>query len=144
MDREILERKFEPGQIKQRKGPGGTILDYIETPSVINRLNEAFDGDWSYDIDEFEQNDGQVVVLGKLTAGGITKMQFGSKTVMTGKDGNPISIGDDLKAAASDALKKCATLMGVGLHLYSDDEVPTNGDGMSQMTPNKGNGRITK
>jgi len=146
MDREILERKFEENQIKQRKGPGGTTLDYIETPSVINRLNEAFDGDWSYEIEDFEQNDGQVVVLGKLTASGITKMQFGSKAVMVGKNGNPISIGDDLKAAASDSLKKCSTLLGVALHLYEDDEAPTNenGNGMSEITPNKGNGRITK
>ena len=146
MDREILERKFEENQIKQRKGPGGTTLDYIETPSVINRLNEAFDGDWSYEIEDFEQNDGQVVVLGKLTASGITKMQFCSKAVMVGKNGNPISIGDDLKAAASDSLKKCSTLLGVALHLYEDDEAPTNenGNGMSEITPNKGNGRITK
>jgi hypothetical protein len=146
MDRELLERKFEPHQIKQRKGPGGTTLDYIDTPSVINRLNEAFDGDWSYEIESFEQKDGQVVVLGKLTASGITKMQFGSKAVMVGKNGNTISIGDDLKAAASDALKKCATLLGVALHLYEDEAAPSDskGSSMTKMTQNKGNGRITK
>ena len=36
-----------------------------------------------------------------------------------------VSLGDDLKAAATDALKKCATFLGVGLHLYGDR--PLNG-----------------
>ena len=31
-----------------------------------------------------------------------------------------ISLADDLKSAATDALKKAATLLGVGLHLYND------------------------
>ena len=34
--------------------------------------------------------------------------------------GKIVSLGDDLKAAATDALKKCATLFGVGLHLYEE------------------------
>jgi hypothetical protein len=40
-----------------------------------------------------------------------------------------ISLGDDLKAAATDCLKKCATLFGVGLHLYFDTPSPSNGNG---------------
>lgn len=40
-----------------------------------------------------------------------------------------ISLGDDLKAAATDCLKKCATLFGVGLHLYFDTPSATNGNG---------------
>jgi hypothetical protein len=35
--------------------------------------------------------------------------------------GEIISLADDLKAAATDALKKAATLLGVGLHLYNGD-----------------------
>lgn len=142
MDKEILEQEFDPKQIKQRKGPGGKMLDYIETHSVIRRLNQAFDYNWSFDIEKFEPNGSHVVVLGKLTAEGITKMQFGSKSMSKDRDGNPISIGDDFKAAASDCLKKCATLLGVALHLYSDDEI--NGNGMSKMTQNKGSLKITK
>ena len=43
MDIEILEQEFEPKEIKKRKGPSGKMLDYVETPSVIKRLNRAFD-----------------------------------------------------------------------------------------------------
>ena len=47
-----------------------------------------------------------------------------------------VSLADDLKAATTDALKKCATLFGVGLHLYAE-KPPTNG---SETGNRKGNG----
>ena len=50
MDTSILEKEFEPAQIKQRKGRSGMMLDYVETPSVIRRLNAAFDYNWSFEI----------------------------------------------------------------------------------------------
>ena len=139
MDIEILEQEFEPKEIKKRKGPHGKMLDYVETPSVIRRLNKAFDHNWSFNVERYEIVDGHIIVLGRLTAEGIVKTQFGSKKVAKDKSGEPISIGDDMKAAASDSLKKTATLLGVALHLYEDD-----GDGMSTMSGNRGNGKITK
>lgn len=141
MDVEILEQEFDPKEIKRRRGPNGKMLDYVETPSVISRLNRDLDHNWSFDIVKYEIVDSHVVVLGKLTAEGITKSQFGSKKVTKDKDGEPVSIGDDCKAAASDCLKKTATLLGIALHLYENDE---DGSGMSAMSPSKGNGRITK
>lgn len=47
--------------------------------------------------------------------------------------------GDDLKAAATDALKKCATLLGVGLHLYRNDQ-PANSSKTNNQ-PRKENDR---
>jgi len=120
---DVLTRPFDPAQIKQREGRGGKLLDYLETHAVITRLNEAFGGAWSFEVLDFKTMEGEIVVHGKLTAVGITKTQFGSAEVHRtrgedGQKGAPLSVGDDLKAAASDALKKCATLFGVGLHLY--------------------------
>ncbi len=40
MNRVVLERPFEPGQIRQRRGRNG-LLDYVEGWSVIQRLNEG-------------------------------------------------------------------------------------------------------
>src|SRR5262249_50333675 len=45
------------------------------------------------------------------------------------ESGALVSLGDDLKAAATDALKKCATFLGVGLHLYADK--PLSGRGQA-------------
>ena len=51
---EILTRPFEKELVKQRRGPSGITLDYIEQHSAIRRLNEAFDGRWSYRILEWK------------------------------------------------------------------------------------------
>jgi hypothetical protein len=150
MNRELLEKQFDKEQIKQRKGTYGNTLDYVDTRTVIQRLNDAFEGNWSFEIVSHEQHAGEVAVLGKLTADGISKSQFGSNRISTSKQGEVISIGDDLKAAGSDALKKCATLFGVGLNLYGTDKSDTDQpsdkkDDMSGMSGNKGNANgITK
>lgn len=123
MNRELLERPFLANEIKQREGGNGQTLDYVEGHTVIARLNEAFDGNWDFTVKNFEVNEArdEVLVVGRLTADGIAKMQFGASSITRSKGDNlPVSIADDLKAAATDALKKCATLFGVGLHLYQD------------------------
>ncbi len=111
MNRELLEKRFTPAEIKQRDGGYGEVVDYLEGATVIQRLNEAFNGEWSFEIVEHLIQEKEVLVSGKLTAGGITKTQYGNKE-------REKSIGDDLKAAATDCIKKCATLFGIGLHLY--------------------------
>ena len=147
MNREILEKHFGSEQIKQREGNFGKMLDYIEGHSVIQRLNDAFDGDWSFTIvryDIFKETD-EVLVQGELKAGNVVKMQFGSsKITHARKNGDIISLGDDLKAAATDALKKAATLFGVGLHLYRNDGQQQgsqhNGSSGNRSGANGGNG----
>jgi len=137
MNRVILEKPFTPEQIKRRQGTNGDVLDYIEGCAVIQRLNECFDAEWIFEIQEHRVFDDEVVVLGKLTAQGVAKCQFGkSRITRAKKDNAVISLGDDLKAAATDCLKKCATLFGVGLHLYFDvGHTDTNRNG-----PVHGNG----
>ena len=135
MNRELLEKPFDPNQIKQREGNFGKTLDYIEGHSVIQRLNDAFDAQWSFEIARFDmlEDKDEIIVLGKLTANGIVKSQFGSSRITKAREtGEVISLADDLKAAATDAIKKCATLMGVGLHLY-------NSSGNSASKPQNSN-----
>ncbi len=137
---DTLTRPFTPEQIRQREGRGGKLLDYVEAHSVITRLNEAFNGAWSFEAVEYKTLEGEIVVKGRLTAQGITKEQFGSSEVhrhkgQDGEKGAPVSIGDDLKAAASDALKKCATLFGVGLHLYEKPQAAQSGPRVDRRTP---------
>jgi hypothetical protein len=120
MNRHLLEHPFDPAQIRQRKGRNG-VLDYVEGHTVIARLNAALDGAWSFEVVAHEVRDDEVLVLGKLTAAGIVKMQFGASQVTRDRQTKALlSLGDDLKAAATDALKKCATFLGVGLHLYAE------------------------
>ena len=122
MNRSLLEAPFPPEQIRQREGKDGHLLDYVEGHAVIHRLNDALEGKWSFEIVEYRihQELGEVLVLGRLIAGGLVKSQFGSsKLTLHRETKDPVSLGDDLKAAATDALKKCATHLGVGLYLYN-------------------------
>jgi hypothetical protein len=127
MNRELLEKPFEPNQIKQREGMFGKTLDYIEGHAVIQRLNEAFESEWSFSIlkNEVLKETDEVIVLGQLRTDSVVKTQFGSSKITRAKaNGEPISLADDYKAAATDCLKKCATMLGVGLHLYNGDKPP--------------------
>ena len=160
MNRELLEKPFSQEQIKQRIGTYGNVLDYVEGHTVIQRLNDAFDGLWSFEILKCKilEKEDEVVVLGRLSAEGVVKCQFGASRITRSKEtGEIISLSDDLKAAATDSLKKCATMLGVGLHLYNGDKSLHDLDqnkpdkGGSKPTPNKpkatnggnGQGRIT-
>ena len=122
MNRELLEKPFSPAQIQQRKGLDGDVLDYVAGAAVIQRLNEAFNAEWAFEILDHHIYEKEVVVLGKLTAQGIAKCQFGKSKITRKKETKAeVSIGDDLKAATTDAIKKCATLFGIGLHLYFEN-----------------------
>ena len=145
MNRQLLEHPFDASQIKQRQGAFGDLLDYVEGSTVIQRLNDALEGEWTFEVVEHRVDDQEVVVLGKLSHAGITKMQFGKSAITRSrKDNSVVSLGDDLKAAATDALKKCATLFGVGLHLYVEDSSkPSPAPAVTKPTPVPENGRLT-
>jgi hypothetical protein len=131
MNKDILTRPFPPEAVKQRPGSHGKSLSYVETHSVISRLNEGCDA-WSFEVVRHEIHEAEVVVLGKLTADGVVKMAFGGSSITTNQSGDPVSLADDLKAATSDSLKKAASLLGVGLELYGGVAVapkPANGNG---------------
>jgi len=128
MNRTLLEKPFSPDQIKQRS-QGGDVLEYVEGSAVIQRLNDAFDAEWSFEIVEHRILEDEVLVFGRLTAAGVSKSQFGKSKVTRAKESKKeISLGDDLKAAATDCIKKCATLFGVGLHLYFDEPGTEHGN----------------
>jgi hypothetical protein len=118
--RELLERPFPAELVRTRPGRNGEEIRFLEGHVVVARLNEAFGGDWSFHIEKHEIFGDEVIVLGKLSAGGIVKMAHGAWPITRGQaTGTAVSFGDDLKAAATDSLKKAATLLGVGLHLYA-------------------------
>lgn len=126
MKKDLLIRPFRADQVKQRKGHHGQMLSYVDVAAVIERLNEAFEHEWSFEVLQHEIQQGEVIVLGKLTAEGIVKTAFGGSGITTNKVGDVLSIADDLKAAASSSLRKCASLLGIALELYggSKDRPP--------------------
>lgn len=122
----FITQKTPPQFIKRRPGPSGTVLDYVEIGYVVNILNQAFGWDWDFRIMEEQIGNKQVWVRGELTVRpqgrAITKAQYGGSDIKFNRaTGESVSIADDLKAAASDCLKKCASLLGIAGDVYWPD-----------------------
>ncbi len=128
----IMERTPKH-QIKTRKAKGGGTWDYVNGAYCIKMLNIVFAFNWDFNIvdKQFDLSIGQCFVLGKLTVRVgdkvITKEQFGRADIKfktaweNGKKittAQPLDIGNDLKAASTDALKKCATQLGFFSDVY--------------------------
>ena len=121
LNRAALEKPFPEELIKTRRGAFGKDLSFVEAVHYIRRLNDAFESGWSWKIVSHEVNGSEIIVHGILEAGGQAKHAFGGSGITTNKTtGEVISISDDMKAAATDALKKACSLFGIGLEMYAD------------------------
>ncbi len=158
--KKILIRAIPQQLIKQREGGGKKMLSYISGQTVTDMLNEAFGYLWSWEaekewiqpsIDKQTKYDKEPVpqgpvahVKGKLTVQimsfgednqkeyvTISKTGYGSKCVL-GSQADQESI---FKAAGTDALKKAASLFGIGLSLYRDEDEQTFFDEMNFEDP---------
>lgn len=117
--------------VKTRQGRGGRQFSYTTVSYVQDRLNQIFGWGWSFQVKDHGQSpQGSLWVLGSLTILDpktrqivVTKEQFGSSEYKTGSNGKEVDYADDLKSATSDALKKCASLLGIALDLYATEEV---------------------
>lgn len=131
---ERLVEKFPEKYLKRRILNEGTrdekVIEYIGGDRVVERLNEVVGvANWSFTcVDRIVDIDiGHIAVLGRLEVsidGIVTiKEQWGSSVVETYSNGRVVCLGDNIKAATTDSLKKCATLVGIGLYLYDSESM---------------------
>jgi hypothetical protein len=129
----LYRRLAAPFATTFRDQRGGIELEYITGEQCVSRLNQVLSPTgWSFVVREHGRDPeaDEVWVLGELTVhlGGqtATRQQFGSQKIRRAPTTNsPVDLGFDLKAAATDALKKCASLIGVGLYLARKTEGPS-------------------
>jgi len=125
--------KSTPKQyVKQRPAKGGGTWDYVTGGYVKKMLNLMFGWDWDFEILDEKIIFGEAVVKGRLTCRSnektIVKTQYGNKDIMYRKlqqgetERIPLSIGNDLKAAATDCLKKCAAEIGIAADIYNKED----------------------
>jgi len=104
---------------------GGVEVTFISGEQVVSRLNEVLGvSGWSFRIvrHEIHAEADEVWALGELVAEvdgkSVTRQQFGSQKIKRSRStGAPLDLGFDLKGASTDAMKKCASWLGVGLYL---------------------------
>lgn len=120
-----MVEKTPPQYVYQRPGKGGGKWDYVSVSYVQRVLDYCFGFNWDFQIVEHGREADHVWVRGRLTvkspdgARSITKEQFGRSEVKYQKNSKVmLDYGNDLKAASSDALKKCASMLGIARDIY--------------------------
>jgi hypothetical protein len=111
---------------------GGANLVYIPVSEVITRLNKVLGVDkWSFDIVSCQRDardPDYIVAHVRITwhtsesVGWISRDGFGGQKIKRTKNGDIVDLGDEFKGAVSDALKKAAQTLGVGLYLSRSEE----------------------
>src|SRR5215216_6482848 len=133
---EIYRRLAAPFDVTFSDVRGGVALHYVSGEQVVTRLNEVLGVDgWSFRVLRHDINAeaDEAWALGELVAEigerSVVRQQFGSQKVRRSRStGAPLDLGFDLKGATTDAMKKCASLLGVGLYL-SRKEPPRANNG---------------
>jgi hypothetical protein len=99
-------------------------LDAKDHDAII-RMNDVLEGEWSFDVLQYEILQNEVVVQCGLTVGENLKVQFGGSRITWNKDGDPqgkpVSIA--LASAVLDCLQNCANLVD----LDSDSDADNDG-----------------
>jgi hypothetical protein len=121
----LLAEPF-PEEMEKTLVKSGVSLVYLPISEVINRLNKVLGVDsWSFKIQSVYRDHvdtDEIIAHVSLTAtingNKVVKDGFGGQTVKRQKkDNKPVDLGNDFKGAVSDALKKAAQQLGVGLYL---------------------------
>lgn len=125
-----------PAEVEQKLNKSGRWLTYIPVSEVITRLNKVLGVDmWSYEVVWCERDSidpDWVLAHVRLSADfvptndapliRVTKDGFGGQKIKRNKNGDIVDLGDEMKGAVSDALKKAAQHFGVGLYLARSEE----------------------
>jgi hypothetical protein len=135
-----LNAPFPPEDLRQRPGGNGVSLDYIDWPKAVRRLDAAVGtSNWDFAVSnpQFigQGAEGYAVCIGHLTI----RFPDGTAATKGSAGGNAYGRGmnpdDAAKGAASDALKKCASLFGVALNLAEKGAPAQRQGGYQQQAP---------
>lgn len=110
-----LAAPFPPDVVKHRPGVGGKDLSWVDARTVAARLDEVLGvNGWDFDVEVLD--DGKVV-RGTL----FVRFPDGSSARRADFGYETGGSGESLKEAASDALRRCASLFGVARYLYQGE-----------------------
>ncbi len=123
-----IVQRTPANEVYEREGKGGKKFKYVTGNYVIKALNFSFGWNWDFEVLNHGVEGNQIWVMGKLTVKSsdgkhsICKTQFGRADIKKLKVGGNVDFGNDLKAASTDAMKKCASLLGVASDIYGKME----------------------
>ena len=105
------------------------VFDYVDIGYVLEQLNTLTGHRWNFEIEwqtpiPEAREIKQFIVRGKLTLYGnaeqvVSKVNYGKSDIAEKTSGGFLDFGNDMKAAVSDCVKKCASMFGIALDVYS-------------------------
>ena len=124
--------------IRNDAGTGGRDLAYVSHWNYTKRLDKIFPFAWDFKTEVVGLTEQHVAVQGSLSitledGRTITRENYGHGNINRG-----FPLGDAMKVAAVDALKKCCSTFGIGLHLYDGDDIQTNASANNNGQHNNG------
>ena len=148
----LLMKRTPDKFVRNRPAKGGGTWTYVSGGYIRKVLNLMFGWDWDFEVLSEVVQANQVIVKGKLTCRvngrAIVKTQFGCKEIMYKRGTqDPLNLGNDYKAAATDALKKCAADIGIASDIYGKDEfreISVNTESAEETHNAKEKERVTK
>jgi hypothetical protein len=112
-----------------RPAKGGGQWEYVTGVYVKKVLNYVFGWMWSFEKKSTKVKYGQVIVDGRLTIHDrkgqvlLWKEDTGRADIKMKRDnGGPLDYGNDVKAANTDCLKRCAAQFGIASDIYGKNE----------------------
>lgn len=139
MDKKIIDELRKPIKVAFKPGPNGMKYKYVPGDDVINRLNSAFEYEWSSEVMSIFREENQVIAHVRLTANGVYKDGFGGSEVQVyssgPKQGKPVDISNAYKSAVTNGIKKAAEQFGIGLTPDEDFTPEDHGSRGNTPTP---------
>jgi len=137
--REALRKPFDPKQIGKlplKTKTGSTIyLDYVGHAAVVDRLN-AVAPDWTLTLDRIVEADGHVLAaIGTMTIGGKPMTEVGEPTGQN-------TYGQELQTALGNLIRRAAMRFGLGIDLWSKEELHGSEDSAAAGTGEKTQGTV--
>ena len=154
----ILIREKTPKEyIEEKIDKYGNRYKSVKGSYVKRKLNLIFGFNWDFFIKdkEYLSRNNEVIVTGKLIVrtknGSITKEQFGKYTFhktqnqQTNRPNHQYhpDLGNAYKSAATDALKKCASEIGICWDIYSQETIQINSEDPEDLNAQKITEKLT-
>ena len=132
MSKDLLKQLSAPfpAELEGTLNKGGVAFKFVSVNEVIARLNDVLGVEnWTFEVISCERSlegGDNIIAHVRLSAHmndkPLQRDAYGGAEVKTKRDGGLLDLGNDHKIAVSDALKKAASMIGVGLYLYRSEE----------------------
>lgn len=140
---QIFYQRTPKDKIMKRPAKGGGDWEYVQTGHVIDTLNRVFGYMWSFEVTTSLEEAAKIAGSGTCVVKGRLTVQLGDKTLVKEQFGRCevkyktawdeklnkkvpttqfLDFGNDMKGAASDALKKCASELGLFRDIYHKED----------------------